>query len=100
MTKPELDEALRALAHAERRVFLRECLDRECAAGELAEISSLALASVSEHLKVLRKTGLLTLEVRGRFWMYRTDRARLQQVLATLKASLELDSKGENGNGT
>ncbi len=91
MTDPELDEAVRALAHAERRLFVRECLDRECAAGELADISSLALASVSEHLKVLRKTGLLTLEVRGRFWMYRTDAARLQLVLAALHGSFELE---------
>lgn len=98
MTDAELDESLRALAHAERRLFVRECLGRECAAGELAEISSLALASVSEHLKVLRKTGLLTLEVRGRFWMYRTDPARLQQVLAALQAAFELES--ENPHGT
>lgn len=98
MTDAELDEALRALAHAERRLFLRECLARECAAGELADISSLALASVSEHLKVLRKTGLLTLEVRGRFWMYRTDPARLQQALAALQGAFELES--ENPDGT
>lgn len=98
MTDAELDEALRALAHPERRLFVRECLGRECAAGELAEISSLALASVSEHLKVLRKTGLLTLEVRGRFWMYRTDPARLQLALATLQAAFELES--ENPHGT
>nr|WP_255719702.1 helix-turn-helix domain-containing protein [Pelomonas sp. P8] len=87
---------MRALAHGERRLFLRECLDRECAAGELAEVSSLALASVSEHLKVLRKTGLLTLEVRGRFWMYRTDPARLQEVMAALQASFE----GTDHHGT
>ena len=97
MTEAELDEALRALAHAERRLFVRECLDRECAAGELADISSLAIASVSEHLKVLRKTGLLTLEVRGRFWMYRTDPARLQQVLAALQGSFELERENDHG---
>ncbi len=99
MTEAELDEALRALAHAERRLFVRACLDREYAAGELAELSSLAIASVSEHLKVLRKTGLLALEVRGRFWMYRTDPARLQQALAALQASFE-SNESENHHGT
>jgi DNA-binding transcriptional ArsR family regulator len=34
---------------------------------------ALAPASVSEHLKVLRKSGLLELDKRGRFWMYRAD---------------------------
>lgn len=99
MTEAELDEALRALAHAERRLFVRECLHRERAAGELAEISSLALASVSEHLKVLRKTGLLNLQVRGRFWMYRSDPARRREVLAALWASLE-PTEGEHDRGT
>lgn len=84
MSPAELDECLRALAHPERRLFVRACMHDERAAGELAEVSALALASVSEHLKVLRKSGLLTLEVRGRFWMYRSDAARLRSVRAAL----------------
>jgi DNA-binding transcriptional ArsR family regulator len=52
-------------------------MDEPRAAGDLAAMSSLAMASVSEHLKVLRKTGLVILETRGRFWFYRTDRERL-----------------------
>ena len=43
------------------------------AAGELAAASGLSAASVSEHLKVLRKTGLVVLERQGRFRLYRTD---------------------------
>ena len=77
---------LRALAHDQRRQFVHACLAQECSAGELAEQSHLSLASVSEHLKVLRKCGLLVLEVRGRFWMYRSDRAVLRAATAALKA--------------
>ena len=80
----DLDEILRALSHAERRLFFRACLTQERAAGELAELSSLALASVSEHLKVLRKCGLLSLDKRGRFWLYRADRAVLNAAIAAL----------------
>ena len=61
------------------------CLDEAKAAGELAELSRLSLASVSEHLKVLRKSGLLRLEKRGRFWFYRTDRAVLGQAAAAIR---------------
>ena len=75
-----LDEVLRALSHPDRRTFVKACLDQSRAAGELAELSSLALASVSEHLKVLRKSGLLVLEKQGRFRMYRTDTAILRKV--------------------
>jgi DNA-binding transcriptional ArsR family regulator len=86
LTPDELDEALRALAHHERRVFLRACLTAPRAAGELAELSQLALATVSEHLKVLRKTELVTLQRDGRFWWYETNRARLRAVTRSLAA--------------
>lgn len=49
----------------------------------------LAAASVSEHLKVLRKTGLLVLTARGRFRLYRTD---LERVRAAARALGELAS--------
>jgi DNA-binding transcriptional ArsR family regulator len=81
-----LDELLRALAHNERRIFLEACLEERRAAGDLAERSSLSLATVSEHLKVLRKTGLVTLEKDGRFWFYQTDRARLRLAIEALQA--------------
>ncbi len=80
-----LDEVLRALAHPDRRRFWKACLDQERSAGDLAALSDLALASVSEHLKVLRKTGLLTLEKRGRFWFYRADRPTLDAVVESLR---------------
>jgi DNA-binding transcriptional ArsR family regulator len=40
----------------------------------------LAAASVSEHLKVLRKTGLVVLERQGRFRLYRTDPSCVRAV--------------------
>ncbi len=90
MDGDRLDEGLRAIAHADRRLFIRLCLDGEKAAGELAARSSLSLASVSEHLKVLRKCGLLRLNKQGRFWRYRTDR----EVLSALsKEVARLDSE-------
>ena len=68
-----LDERLRALAHPVRRALIAACLDAPQPAGRLVEHAGLAPASVSEHLKVLRKTGLLVLEPHGRFRLYRTD---------------------------
>jgi len=64
---------------------VRVCLGQAKAAGELAELSNLALASVSEHLKVLRKSGLLRLEKRGRFWFYQTDRRVLRRAAAAIR---------------
>lgn len=80
----DLDELLRALAHAQRRMFLMACLDQPQSAGDLAHMSNLAIASVSEHLKVLRKTRLLRLEKQGRFRFYQTDRSVLAAVISAL----------------
>lgn len=85
MEPDDLDELLRALSHKERRMFLSICADDRRAAGDLAESSNLSLATVSEHLKVLRKTGLVELEKEGRFWFYKTDHARINAVLLALE---------------
>jgi DNA-binding transcriptional ArsR family regulator len=84
VTSEQLDEVLRALAHPVRRRFVKACLSVERAAGDLAGLSNLSIASASEHLKVLRKSGLLLLDRRGRFWMYRTDLIRLADVADTV----------------
>ncbi|MEO6014627.1 MAG: metalloregulator ArsR/SmtB family transcription factor [Devosia sp.] len=79
----DLDHVLKALAHPDRRRFVTACTDTPRAAGELAELSSLSLASISEHLKVLRTSGLLVLDKQGRNWFYRTD---LKVLAAAIKA--------------
>ena len=55
------------------------------AAGELAAASGLSAASVSEHLKVLRKTGLVVLERQGRFRLYRTEPSRIVSVASSIE---------------
>ena len=82
------DEVLRALAHRERRRLLGMCRAQAMAAGELAAGAGMAQAAASEHLKVLRKTGLAVVEKQGKFWMYRADMNRLAEVLAALEAEL------------
>jgi DNA-binding transcriptional ArsR family regulator len=79
-----LDERLRALAHPARRRMLDACLTHQRTAGELVELTGLPNPSVSEHLKVLRKTGLLLQERDGRFRRYRAQRQVLDEVLAAL----------------
>ena len=95
LSSDHLDEIMRALAHPDRRAFVQACIEEPKAAGELAEISSLALASVSEHIKVLRKSGLLVLDKQGRFRIYRTDSKLLR---ATARSILVLDKRGKSGD--
>ena len=85
----DLDQILRALSHPDRRAFVRACRDAPRAAGELADISSLSLATVSEHLRVLRTAGLLRLDKQGRNWFYRTDPPAVQAAIDGLAALLD-----------
>jgi DNA-binding transcriptional ArsR family regulator len=84
-----LDERLRALAHPVRRRLIAACIAEARPAGTLVELTGLAAASVSEHLKVLRKTGLLVLEARGRFRLYSADLVVVRETAAALAAWLD-----------
>jgi DNA-binding transcriptional ArsR family regulator len=80
LTEGDADELLRALAHPARREILRRCWDGPASAGTLSAALDLAPASTSEHLKVLRKTGLVVLTREGTFRWYQADRQRLRAV--------------------
>jgi DNA-binding transcriptional ArsR family regulator len=81
MVEPDdLDELLRAVASRHRRRILFEVWGRERGAGELTEQLGLAPASVSEHLKSLRKTGLVTMRIDGTYRLYRACPERLHQL--------------------
>lgn len=81
MVEPDdLDELLRAVASRHRRHILSQVWERERSAGDLAELLELAPASVSEHLRVLRKHGLVTMRTVGTFRLYRAVPERLHQL--------------------
>lgn len=88
MTPDELDALVRAISNATRRQILQICGDGFVSAGDIAAEIDLALASVSEHLKVLRKTALVELERDGTKWLYRTNRDRVSDVLNAIHTDL------------
>lgn len=91
MSTDQLDERLRALGHPVRRRLFAACLGSARPAGELVELVELAPASVSEHLKVLRKSGLLMLEREGRYRRYRADPEAARAVVGALVALAGLE---------
>lgn len=91
MDSDELDQLSRAVSNGTRRQILRLCADGFVSAGDIAAHIDLALASVSEHLKVLRKTELVELERDGTRWLYATNTARLSEVLSALRRELPSD---------
>lgn len=94
MVEPEgLDELLRAMASSHRRCILIETWDCERSAGELAQRLGLAPASVSEHLKVLRKTGLVTMRAEGTHRLYHAHPEQLTHLIDLLSQAFPVDPR-------
>ena len=80
------DAALTALAHPRRRQMLSLVLDRERSSSELASRCKLSRPAASQHLRILRETGLVTLRQEGNRRLYRAHTTRLAEIKAMLDA--------------
>jgi DNA-binding transcriptional ArsR family regulator len=67
------DGPLRALANENRRRILRLIRDEHRSVGELADQLGLSQPAVSQHLAVLRRSGLVRMLPVGRRRLYRAD---------------------------
>ena len=93
-----LDEAFKALASEQRREILRLlgeasrsspvekecCAPAEVCACKLAEHLGLAASTISHHMSVLRRAGLVQGRKEGLWTYYTLDRERLAQVASEL----------------
>jgi DNA-binding transcriptional ArsR family regulator/uncharacterized protein YndB with AHSA1/START domain len=71
----DLQSLVEALASPTRREILWLVWDRERAAGELATSVGLSAPTISEHLRVLRRAGLIHQRKAGTFRYYVADKA-------------------------
>jgi ArsR family transcriptional regulator len=77
-----------AVAHPARVRIVRLLIDREaCVCGEIVDELPLAQSTVSQHLKILKESGLIQGEVDGPKVCYCINPAQLQE-LKSLVASL------------
>ncbi len=82
----DLAKLAKALGHPARVHILRLLLAKDtCVAGELSDELPLAASTVSQHLKLLKESGLIKGEVDGPRRCYCVDQA----VLDHLKALVE-----------
>ena len=85
MTRPVLSDADRAdvfrgLAHPLRRQVILMLDKHESSAGDLRSALGLTQQSMSQHLRVLRDTGLVRHRVQGRQRIYRLNPSSLRKV--------------------
>jgi DNA-binding transcriptional ArsR family regulator len=64
--------------------MLRLVWDEERPATELADAAGLSPSAASQHLKLLRDTGLITVRVEATRRLYRADLRRVAEVAAFL----------------
>ena len=84
MTSEISDDALRAIAHPGRRTMLRLVWDEERAATELADAAGMSRSAASQHLKLLRDAGLVTVRVDANRRLYRADLERGGEIASFL----------------
>lgn len=76
-----------ALAHPARVQILRLLIQREtCVCGEIVGQLPLAQSTVSQHLKILKKAGLVQGEVDGPKMCYCVNRETLRELKALVAA--------------
>jgi DNA-binding transcriptional ArsR family regulator len=82
----DIEESIRALAHPGRRAMLRLVWDAERPASDLAAEAGLSRSACSQHLKLLREAGLVTVRGDGNRRLYRADLERVAEVAEFLDA--------------
>src|SRR4051794_4750909 len=81
-----MEEALRAIANPRRRAMLELVWDDERSAGEIARRSGLSAPAASQHLRVLREAGLVSVRVDANRRLYRAEPTRVAAVRAAPEA--------------
>jgi DNA-binding transcriptional ArsR family regulator len=80
-----MEEALRAIANPRRRAMLELVWDGERTAGEIAQSTGLSAAAASQHLRVLRDAGLVSVRADANRRLYRAEPVRVAEVRAALE---------------
>jgi DNA-binding transcriptional ArsR family regulator len=74
-------DVFRAIADPTRRAMLDRLMAGDCAAGELPGARGMSQPALSQHLRVLRRAGLVTQRRVGRRQMVRISPAPLREIV-------------------
>jgi len=75
-----LQDALTALSNARRREIVRIVWSRERSAGEIAAAFDVSWPAISQNLRILRESGLISERRVGTSRLYKADRAALRPL--------------------
>lgn len=78
-------ECLRTVAHPHRLRMIQLMLDGEHTVGELAQACEIAPHMASEHLRLMKRCGLLVSDRDGRKTYYRVAEPHLASIMACVE---------------
>jgi DNA-binding transcriptional ArsR family regulator len=83
---PDIDpDVFQAIASPVRRALLDRLSSRDQSVRSLAKPFQMSMPAVSQHLAVLKRAGLVTVQRAGRFRVYRLNAEPLRQVSLWVK---------------
>jgi ArsR family transcriptional regulator, virulence genes transcriptional regulator len=80
----EATRLLKALAHRHRLIIICQLTEKERSVGELAELLDIRDSTVSQHLALLRKDGLVTARRDGQTIWYAIGSRQAREIVRTL----------------
>jgi DNA-binding transcriptional ArsR family regulator len=80
----QASDLLKALANRHRLLIVCQLIERERSVGELAELLTLRDSTVSQHLALLRKDGVVTTRREAQTIYYSVGSAPVREILTTL----------------
>ncbi len=89
------DQLFKALSDPTRRQILRMLQQDDMTAGNIAGCFDISNPSVSHHLNVLKRAGLVLDERKGQYIYYSLDTTVFQDALAWLSELMGKKRKGE-----
>ena len=84
-------EFCKTLADPTRQKILEMLLEKEITVSEIVEAFNLTQPTVSHHLEILARNGLLTSHKEGKQVFYRTNRDRVVNCCGLLMSRFETD---------
>jgi DNA-binding transcriptional ArsR family regulator len=76
-----LNQVFKALNDPTRRAILELLRDKDLTAGQIAEQFDISWPSISHHLDLLKRTGLVTAQKEGQFVYYSINTTVMDEML-------------------
>ncbi len=91
-----MNETFKAISDPTRRKILRLLRERDLTAGEIANYFNISKPSISHHLNILKKSGLIMGDKQGQNIYYSLNTTALQEIANWFFEFMERGKDNEN----